>query len=221
VTTPSMDAPRNPVVAVTHPDPYPYYRDLVTRAPVYRDDALGVWVVSSAAAVTAALTSELCRVRPPGEPVPPALVGSTAGDVFARLVRMNDGTTHATLKPRVSAALAAFDTSLVLEHARRHARALADRGGVGHVAFRLPVYVLASLLGVLDERLDDAVRWTAELVSCFTPAATAAHVEAGALAARELCALIAAPGPDGDDVAVANRVGLDRKSTRLNSSHTS
>src|SRR5690349_4221852 len=116
MTMPSMDAPRDPIAAVTHPDPYPYYRDLVTRSPIYRDDALGLWVVSSAAAVTAAVTSELCRVRPPAEPVPAALVGSAAGDVFAGLVRMNDGTTHGTLKPRVSASLAAFDTTLVLEH---------------------------------------------------------------------------------------------------------
>jgi cytochrome P450 len=203
-----VDGPRDPIVAVTHPDPYPYYRDLVTRAPIYRDDALGLWVVSSAAAVTAALTSEVCRVRPAGEPVPAALVGSAAGELFARLVRMNDGTTHAILKPRVSAVLAAFDGTLVLEHARRHARALAERGGIGHLIVRLPVYVLASLLGVADERLEDATRWTADLARCFAPGPTSAHVAAGALAARELCALLAARGRDGDDVAVANGVGF-------------
>jgi hypothetical protein len=43
---------------------------------VYRDDALGLWIVAGASAVTAALTSELCRVRPPAEPVPRALLGS-------------------------------------------------------------------------------------------------------------------------------------------------
>jgi len=49
-----MDAPRDPIAAVTHAGPYPYYRDLVARRPVYRDHALGLWIVSSASAVTAA-----------------------------------------------------------------------------------------------------------------------------------------------------------------------
>ena len=32
----------DPVTAVTHPDPYPYYAGLVSERPLYRDDALGV-----------------------------------------------------------------------------------------------------------------------------------------------------------------------------------
>ena len=31
--------PADPIAAVTHPDPYPYYRDLVARTPLYRDEA--------------------------------------------------------------------------------------------------------------------------------------------------------------------------------------
>ena len=65
-----MSWPQDPIAAVTHPDPYPYYADLVARRPLYRDDALQLWVASSAAAVTAVLASDLCRVRPPAEPVP-------------------------------------------------------------------------------------------------------------------------------------------------------
>src|SRR5207249_4152409 len=66
--------PRDPVAAVTHSDPYPYYADLAARRPLYRADALGVWVASSAAAVTAVLTSDPCRVRPTAE-----VVGSLLG----------------------------------------------------------------------------------------------------------------------------------------------
>jgi len=51
----------DPIAAVTHPDPYPFYADLVAKRPLYRDDALGVWVAASAEAVTAVLTSDLCR----------------------------------------------------------------------------------------------------------------------------------------------------------------
>lgn len=74
-----MTPPRHPIAAVTHADPYPYYAQLVARAPVYRDEALDRWVASSADAVTAVLSSDLCRVRPPTEPVPRALLGSRAG----------------------------------------------------------------------------------------------------------------------------------------------
>src|ERR1700687_4786116 len=97
-----MTVPRDPVAAVTHPDPYPYYADLVARRPLFRDDGLGLWIASSGAAVAAALTSERCRVRPLGEPVPVALIGSPAGDVFSRLVRMRDGAAHGPMKQAVS-----------------------------------------------------------------------------------------------------------------------
>src|SRR5260370_1142927 len=71
-------SPADPIAAVTHPDPYPYYRALVARAPLYRDEALGLWVAASAHAVTAALTSPLGRVRPAAEPVPASFVASPA-----------------------------------------------------------------------------------------------------------------------------------------------
>jgi cytochrome P450 len=192
-----------PISAVTHPDPYPYYRDLVARTPVYRDEGLGLWVVASAAAVRAALTSELCRVRPPAEPVPRALLGSAAGEIFAALVRMSDGAIHAALKPRVSMMLAALDPRAVAEHARRHARALADPARLGGFLARLPVYVVASLLGVPDDRLEATALATGALARCFAPGATAEQLEAGKDAAAALRGLFT-----GDDAGAANRVGL-------------
>jgi len=77
----------DPLGAVTHPDPYPYYAELLARAPLARHAALGLWVAASAAAVTATLTSPLARVRPAGEPIPPALLGSPAALIFGRLDR--------------------------------------------------------------------------------------------------------------------------------------
>ena len=56
----NVDGPKDPIAAVTHADPYPYYADLVAKTPVYRDEALGIWVASSADAVTGVLTSESC-----------------------------------------------------------------------------------------------------------------------------------------------------------------
>src|ERR1700719_3804800 len=66
----AITLPRDPIAAVTHPDPYPYYADLVAYKPIYHDETLGLWVASSANAVSAVLASEICRVRPLAEPVP-------------------------------------------------------------------------------------------------------------------------------------------------------
>jgi hypothetical protein len=41
--------PHNPIAAVTHPDPYPYYAALTARTPLYRDETLGLWVAADAA----------------------------------------------------------------------------------------------------------------------------------------------------------------------------
>ena len=62
--------PTDPLAAVTHPDPYPYYAHLVAEKPLYRDETLGLWVATSVAAITGAFTHDLCRVRPAAEPVP-------------------------------------------------------------------------------------------------------------------------------------------------------
>jgi len=44
----AVDQPSTPIAAVTHANPYPYYATLVAERPLYRDDALGLWVATSA-----------------------------------------------------------------------------------------------------------------------------------------------------------------------------
>jgi cytochrome P450 len=170
----------DPIAAVTHLDPYPYYASLVTEAPLHRDERLGLWLASSAAAVTAVLTSERCRVRPPAEPVPAALVGSPAGDVFARLVRMNDGSPHAMVKPAVAAALDGLDTRRIVDRARAAARRLAGELAPARApthlrdfALRLPVYVVAGLLGVRDDDLPRTADWAEDFAAGLAPGASA------------------------------------------------
>src|SRR3954454_13633136 len=87
---PSMLEPSDPMAAVTHPDPYPFYARLVRERPALRDAASGLWVFASAGAVTAALTKGASRVRPTQEPVPAFLAGSPVGRLFGRLIRMRD-----------------------------------------------------------------------------------------------------------------------------------
>jgi cytochrome P450 len=190
--------PSDPIAAVTHPDPYPYYAHLVAEAPLYRDEALGLWVASSAAAVTAALSDDgLCRVRPAAEPVPRALVGSPAGEIFGRLVRMTDGQDRCPLKNAVSAALVSVDGPAAAEVSGWWARALAAEtgpeaspGAISRFAFDLPSYVVLSLLGVPADRLAEAARWTAAFALSFSPIAGPEQIEEGKVAARRILDLL-------------------------------
>ena len=38
-----MTDPSDPIAAVTHPAPYPYYGRLASERPLHRDEALGCW----------------------------------------------------------------------------------------------------------------------------------------------------------------------------------
>jgi len=211
--------PSDPITAVTHPDPYPFYAGLVAQKPFYRDDALGVWVAASAEAVTAVLTSDLCRVRPPAEPVPRALVGSPAGEIFRHLVRMTDGPGHAPCKHAVAATLRSFGETETAAASREWARHLAgelrpdDSKGLAGFHFRLPVYTVASLLGIQADALPTVFLWTSDLVAALAPASTAERIERGQAAAVSLLelfrALVPGDGNVGDgEVIVANRIGL-------------
>src|SRR3954451_15264079 len=124
--TEPMDDPSDPIAAVTHRDPYPYYARLAAERPISHDASLGLWVAASAEAVTAVLASDLCRVRPPAEPVPRALVGSPAGEIFRHLVRMNDGPLHDSCREAVSAMLGKIGEAQAATASRHWAGFLAD-----------------------------------------------------------------------------------------------
>jgi cytochrome P450 len=194
--TPSQSdaaAPRDPVAAATHPDPYPYYARLVAERPLYRDDGLGLWVASSAAMVAAVLSSPLCRVRPPAEPVPKAIKGSPAGEIFRQLVRMNDGDNHCPMKGAIVAALSAIAPERIVAVAEQRAQALETRfgardGGAGltRLMFALPVQAVAALLDLPETRLDGVTEWVSRVVLCFSSVATSDDIAAGKGAGQAL-----------------------------------
>ena len=228
----SLPPPRDPVTAVTHPDPYPYYAALVAERPLYHDEREGYWVASSAAAVTAVLESERCRVRPPAEPVPKALLGSPAGEIFRRLIRMNDGGGHDAGKYAVAATLQTLDGDRIAEESARWARPLAgdgvDPAGLTSFVFALPVHVVGSLLGLPPAFLRQTAQWMSHFVRCLAPTSTPAQIERGKDAAGHLLEmghLTLHDGPEGGllptlarqarragiedtDTVVANGIGL-------------
>lgn len=192
----SLTAPADPIVAITHPDPYPYYAELAATRPLYRDEARGMWIASGAAVVTAVLQHEHCRVRPVTEPVPATLLGSPAADIFRHLVRMNDGAGHCPFKQAVAATLDSVDPLDASRLAARHAEALAARLRPGehpeHImdfAFQLPVHVVGGLLGVSDATLPALAADVGSFVACLAPASSPAQLDAGKQAAERLLAL--------------------------------
>jgi cytochrome P450 len=191
-------SPEDPLSAVTHADPYPYYAELVASRPLYRDERLGLWVASSAEAVTAVLTSDLCRVRPPGEPVPRSLVGSPAGKIFGALVRMNDGAGHCPFKQAVLATLGSIDTGHVGRETRRCAERLLVAGwALQDFLFDLSVHVVGTLVGIPEENLERTALWMSDFVRCLAPGSTEEEIQRGKTAAGQLLEMFGALQPKG------------------------
>ncbi len=188
-----MEALLSPISAATHTNPYSYYAQLVTKNPLYYDDELGMWIASSAKAVTAVLTSELCRVRPTTEPVPKALLNSPAADIFGQLVRMTDGERHHSLKGAVSSSLTFVDTDQITNLSQQWAEALAGEmlpHRLSDYTFQLSVYAIGSLLGISRDTLPQTALWLDDFVLCLAPGSNTEQIEKGKEAAGELLELM-------------------------------
>ena len=184
--------PLNPIAAVTDSNPYPYYSSLVRNKPFYYDSQLNLWVASSAAAVTSILTSDICHVRPAKEPVPANLVGSPAADIYRYLIRMNDGEYHERLKSAVLSCLDQVDVRQLGEISCRWARSLLPleptQVHLQNYVFQLPVFVIASLLGLPEQVMPEIAIVISEFVRCFAQNSSAEQIDAGKMAAKELLA---------------------------------
>lgn len=199
-----MDLPADPVATVTHPNPYPYYDDLVRRAPLMRDPRLGVWVASSADAVTSVLRSEICQVRPKAQRVPRHLERTLSAHIFRNLARMNDGEPHRQLKAVVSSALGTVDPRIVRAQSDRWAGLLRgplqpNRSSLAltDFAFRLPVYVVASLLGTPADQLPAVASLVRDFVWNIGPGGSLAPDDTPAMQLRTLFKTILETGSSG------------------------
>lgn len=168
-----MQPPRNALEAVTHPDPWPFYRSLRQERPLFFDAGLGLWVASSHAAVSAALNHPALRVRPPAEPVPKALQGTAAGEVFALLVRMTDGEFHAAHKPAAVQAARRWTLGDVARAAGDAAADLQPRLAANDFLGALPVQAMARLLDIPGAQRDDTCRWALQFTQGIAPGADA------------------------------------------------
>lgn len=175
-----------PLEAATHADPYDYYAGLRRNAGLLFDADLGMWIASCARTVEAVLAHPDCRVRPLHEPVPPAIALRAAGQVFARLMRMNEGVAHRCPRAVIEPALAALDAQRIACEVEQLST------GVNHLdawMFTLPVSVVARLLGLPGEQLPIVAGLTRDFVACLSPLSNEAqlcHADTGASQLRQM-----------------------------------
>lgn len=209
-----MSSPADPIAAATHPDPYPYYADLVGWKPFDFDERLGLWVAASAEAVTAVLSTPSARVRPVAEPVPPTLAGCPAGDIFGRFLRMRDGRAHAALRGAVAGAVERHQPDAVAAATDRQLdRLLIGNRGLDDIIDRLPPLVVGALSGVPEDTLPEIAMLAATFGQGIAAGRPAGQVAAAREAAAELARRLdrlqvrAFAGLDRD-LAAANLIGL-------------
>jgi len=98
------------------------------------------WIATKDDEVEQILASIDFLVRPPDESVPSAMLGTDLGAVFSRLVRMNEGERHTTLRRNVEEQLARFDTEALAALAQRAAQSMPLRD--------VAAYVVAATIGL-------------------------------------------------------------------------
>lgn len=184
----------NPIQAVTHENPYPYYASLRAGAPLHRDAELGLWVASSAAAAAEVLASPDFLVRPRNEHTPRTIAGTAAGDVFARLVRMNDGEAHWRWKQVLYRALAGIDPAEAGHTAARIAKR-EWRDGIGEWndwIYRVPLCSVAALLGFAEDDQRRVAGLARSFVACLSPLSEKKELASASDAADALRLMFAA-----------------------------
>ena len=186
--SPTLSAmPADPVAAATHADPYTYYATLRDGPPLAWNEKLRLWVASRADVIEQVLQAHgALRVRPAAEPVPRAIAGSPAGEVFGHLVRMNDGAAHQTHRPALQRALAGLDLDAVHAAALQVAQRVPREQALSDTLFSMPVQSVAHLLGFADDALPQVDRWMRDFVACLSPLSTSDQLQRASTAASEL-----------------------------------
>lgn len=173
------------------------------------DTDLNLWVASGAQTIGAVMDNPHCVVRPPDEPVPSAIAGSSAGALFAQLARMNEGERHARPKAAIVQALATVDLARLAQRTAYFAPMLksADGDAITAWVFDLPTYVVADLLGIAEADLAQVARLMADFVHCLSPLSTPGQLASASRAADTLMAHVA-QSMQPASACPANRIGL-------------
>lgn len=202
LTTPPPTLP-DAIAAATKDDPRADYQTLSVQGMVF-DQERRCWVAAANAIVHSALHCPALMVRPPHEPVPVALSATVAGEIFARLVRMNDGPVHLALKTAVQQALDSIPQATVYQASRDIAGWFAlpqplDGASLTRFNDGLPILVLAKLFGIAAPHWAELIDDVLAFVRCVAPGGSAEEISAGMAAAARLSSRMQcqlhAPGP--------------------------
>jgi len=212
----ALAPPADPLQAITHADPTPYYTELARTRPFHYHAELGWWIAASAEAVDAVLGSAACAVRPASEPVPKPIADSPTGAFFGRLVRQIDGPDHDARKATVMAALGRLDAAALAARAHRQAYvSLPDAASLESALatdahFRVPLATMAHTL--LGDDADTAAcqHDIAAYLAALSPVARPDTVAQADSAVTRLTTRIGtAPiAANADDAIVTNLAGL-------------
>jgi hypothetical protein len=161
----------------TQSDPYPTYRDLRERDPVYYDPAIDGWILTRYDDVVAALKHprfSADRRGARGSAVQAALQAQTQGGPFAQAQTMlsSDPPEHTRLRNLASKAFTFKAVEALRPRIQEIVNELLDaaeaKGSldvIWDLGYPLPVIVIAEMLGVPVEQRDTFKRWSDELVS--------------------------------------------------------
>jgi len=176
-----------PFEAVTHADPYDYYARLRRHSELVFDADLGLWIASGASVVEAILEHPDCLVRPLHEPIPAAIAQGAAGDIVGRLMRMNEGAQHRCPRMVIEPALGSLGSENLAGIVARVVETLDDPvGNPNEWMFRLPVSVIATLIGFAPSQLQEVAQLTRDFVACLSPLSDEAQLSAAHCGAARL-----------------------------------
>ncbi len=182
--------PTNPIAAASHLNPYPYYQSLLDGPPLYFDQEMQMWVAAHASSVARVLADRSCRVRPVAEPVPAALDGRAAGDIFRHLIRMNDGNRHDQAKLVLQRALSSLPVPVTDSQATATAEQLLpatlDAKTLTAWVYQTPVAVVAELIGFPTNERCAIARDVRDFAACFSALSTPEQLDDASAAAQRL-----------------------------------
>ncbi|MCY7314999.1 MAG: cytochrome P450 [Rubrivivax sp.] len=206
-----LEAPIDPIAAVSHPDRYPYNAALRAESGLHWFADRELWALVSVPLVTVAFDMQPAKARPPGEPVPAFLEQTRAGNIFGRLARMSDGPPHAEQRARTMQLMRRLIGEMVAAGAAQAIDAVAspwrermDGVSLNALIRALPVMAVLATFGFAPPTssavLASIDTWVAGLSALATDGQRADAVEA----MEGLLPLLAAHGVQGLDDAAAH-----------------
>ncbi|WMW80753.1 hypothetical protein RF679_00395 [Undibacterium cyanobacteriorum] len=164
-----------------HSNPYPIYVELRERGELWWDDRHQPWLATTSDSVAAILSSLDCVVRPPHELVPKAIANGAAGQIFGKLMRMNEGEAHRLAKASLQQALRqitpdrlqtimqAQNGFIDLLDGPQHQSHQLDPERLNRWIFAVPVRTMAMALGFDHAQSAVIEQEIADFVACLSP----------------------------------------------------